>query len=190
MTKHSRRRRDFLCRSSPRDRATRNHRASQSAEHRPDLPRQPRLGRSGRLWQRARRADATASTGWPRKGMRLTNFNVEFSCTVSRAALLTGRYAVRTGAVQNSGNYAVGSHDRRSIEAARLRDRAVWQVARRRLQLARQGRAPTQSGLRRMVRHPDDEQRSADDDTAGLRFDADAGRRTSGKAKPASRRGR
>src|SRR5262245_39809488 len=37
------------------------------------------------------------------EGMRLTNFNVEFSCTVSRAALMTGRYAVRTGAVQNSG---------------------------------------------------------------------------------------
>ena len=37
------------------------------------------------------------------EGMRLNNFNVEFSCTVSRAALLTGRYAVRTGAVQNSG---------------------------------------------------------------------------------------
>jgi arylsulfatase len=37
------------------------------------------------------------------EGTRLTNFNVEFSCTVSRAALLTGRYAVRTGAVQNSG---------------------------------------------------------------------------------------
>jgi arylsulfatase A-like enzyme len=33
------------------------------------------------------------------EGMRLTNFNVEYSCTVSRAALLTGRYAVRTGAV-------------------------------------------------------------------------------------------
>jgi len=37
------------------------------------------------------------------EGVRLTNFNVEFSCTVSRAALLTGRYAVRTGAAQNSG---------------------------------------------------------------------------------------
>jgi arylsulfatase A-like enzyme len=37
------------------------------------------------------------------EGMRLNNFNVEFSCTVSRAAFLTGRYAVRTGAVQNSG---------------------------------------------------------------------------------------
>lgn len=31
------------------------------------------------------------------EGMRLTNFNVEYSCTVSRAALLTGRYAMRTG---------------------------------------------------------------------------------------------
>lgn len=37
------------------------------------------------------------------QGMRLDNFNVEFSCTVSRAALLTGRYAVRTGAAQPTG---------------------------------------------------------------------------------------
>ena len=37
------------------------------------------------------------------EGLRLTNFNVEFSCTVSRAALLTGRYAIRTGANQGSG---------------------------------------------------------------------------------------
>jgi len=35
------------------------------------------------------------------EGMRLTNFNVELSCTVSRAALLAGRYAVRTGANQD-----------------------------------------------------------------------------------------
>jgi len=32
-----------------------------------------------------------------REGMRLTNFNVETFCTPSRAALLTGRYGVRTG---------------------------------------------------------------------------------------------
>jgi len=31
------------------------------------------------------------------QGMRFTNFNVEYSCIVSRIALLTGRYAVRTG---------------------------------------------------------------------------------------------
>lgn len=37
------------------------------------------------------------------EGIRLNNFNVEFSCTVSRAALLTGRYAVRTGATQAGG---------------------------------------------------------------------------------------
>src|SRR6476620_10182120 len=37
------------------------------------------------------------------QGMRLTNFNVEFSCTVSRAALLTGRYAIRSGAAQPAG---------------------------------------------------------------------------------------
>jgi len=32
-----------------------------------------------------------------RQGMRLTNFNVETFCTPSRAALLTGRYGVRSG---------------------------------------------------------------------------------------------
>lgn len=37
------------------------------------------------------------------QGMRLDNFNVEFSCTVSRAALLTARYAIRSGATQPSG---------------------------------------------------------------------------------------
>jgi len=37
------------------------------------------------------------------EGLRLANFNVEYSCTVSRAALMTGRYAIRTGATQNNG---------------------------------------------------------------------------------------
>ncbi|HXV30564.1 MAG TPA: arylsulfatase, partial [Sinorhizobium sp.] len=37
------------------------------------------------------------------EGIRLNNFNVEFSCVVSRAALMTGRYAVRTGATQSHG---------------------------------------------------------------------------------------
>jgi arylsulfatase len=35
-----------------------------------------------------------------REGMRLTNFNVETFCTPSRAALLTGRYGVRTGTLR------------------------------------------------------------------------------------------
>jgi arylsulfatase A-like enzyme len=37
------------------------------------------------------------------QGMRLDNFNVEFSCTVSRAALLTSRYAIRSAATQGAG---------------------------------------------------------------------------------------
>jgi arylsulfatase len=41
--------------------------------------------------------------GLAAQGLRLNNFNVEFSCVVSRAALLTGRYAVRTGALQQYG---------------------------------------------------------------------------------------
>lgn len=32
-----------------------------------------------------------------REGMRLTNFNVEYSCTPSRIAIMTGRYAARAG---------------------------------------------------------------------------------------------
>ncbi|HKS05645.1 MAG TPA: arylsulfatase [Gemmatimonadaceae bacterium] len=38
-----------------------------------------------------------------REGIRLNNFNVEYSCTVSRAALLTGRYAIRSAAAQPTG---------------------------------------------------------------------------------------
>ncbi len=32
-----------------------------------------------------------------REGMRLLNFNVEAQCVPSRTALMTGRYAIRTG---------------------------------------------------------------------------------------------
>src|SRR4051812_18520764 len=34
------------------------------------------------------------------EGMRLTNFNVETFCTPSRAAILTGRYGVRSGTLR------------------------------------------------------------------------------------------
>ena len=36
-------------------------------------------------------------------GIRLTNFNVELSCAMSRAAILTGRYAIRSGAALRRG---------------------------------------------------------------------------------------
>ena len=31
------------------------------------------------------------------EGLRLTNFNVEVQCTPSRSAIMTGRYAIRSG---------------------------------------------------------------------------------------------
>ena len=38
------------------------------------------------------RLDALAA-----QGLRLTNFNVEVQCTPSRSAIMTGRYAIRSG---------------------------------------------------------------------------------------------
>ena len=108
------------------------------------------------------------STALAAEGIRLDNFNVEFSCTVSRAALLTGRYAIRTGRRTTHGDHAMGSHDRRGAQVRGLRDGAVWEVAPRRDSTGEQG-AAHRSGLRRVVRHPDHEQRGADDDHAGLR---------------------
>ncbi len=66
------------------------------------------------------------------EGIRLNNFNVEYSCTVSRAALLTGplRHPQRRRAELR--HHAVGRDDSRSAEAARLRDGALRQVAPRR----------------------------------------------------------
>ena len=61
------------------------------------------LGRGRRLRQRPRRRSRRASTRWPPRACGSTNFNVEFSCTVSRAALMTGRYAIRSGATQAGG---------------------------------------------------------------------------------------
>lgn len=37
------------------------------------------------------------------EGIRFTNFNVEYSCTPSRIAILTGRYAARAGETYNEG---------------------------------------------------------------------------------------
>ena len=51
------------------------------------------------------------------EGMRLLNFNVEAQCTPSRAAIMTGRYAIRTGNAEVPSGYvgaygldAVGVH--------------------------------------------------------------------------------
>lgn len=38
-----------------------------------------------------------------KEGIRLTNFNVEYSCTPSRASIMTGRYATRTGETYGEG---------------------------------------------------------------------------------------
>lgn len=42
------------------------------------------------------------------EGMRLTNFNVEASCTPTRSALLTGRFSVRSGTLRSGASGLVG----------------------------------------------------------------------------------
>ena len=48
------------------------------------------------------------------EGIRLTNFNVESQCTPSRSAIMTGRYAIRSGngkAPQGGGVYGLVQSD-------------------------------------------------------------------------------
>ena len=96
-----------------------------------------------------------------RQGMRLTNFNVETFCTPSRAALLTGRYGVRSGTLGYtqpwSGMTLWETTLAELLAPLRLHERAVRQVA-----SGKCGRAlPDKSRLRRVVRHPGLEQRVA-----------------------------
>jgi len=83
-----------------------NNTARQTQQRRPNIvlifPDNSVGGEVEGVRQRAGRTDPNIDrvrAEW----IRLTNFSIKFSCTVSRAALLTGGYAVRTGAVQNSG---------------------------------------------------------------------------------------
>ena len=89
------------------------------------------------------RLDSLASAG-----LRLTNFNVEVQCTASRSALMTGRYAIRSGngslaEGENSGLVQVGSNNGRNAVRYRVRDCHVRQVA----PWACQWTVPYRSGL-------------------------------------------
>ena len=100
------------------------------------------------------------------EGIRLNNFNVEFSCTVSRAALMTGRYAIRSGATQPGG---ITLWEVTLAEALKSVGYATglfgkWHLGGDRPEGKRE---PIRSGLRRVLRHPAHQQRSADDDRAG-----------------------
>ena len=114
------------------------------------------------------------------EGIRLNNFNVEFSCTVSRAALMTGRYAIRSGATQPGGitlwevtiaealksvGYATGAL--RQVASRRRSARGPRAVARRASTSSTASRAPA-TRRRRPSRR--DRRRRA--------------RRSSGKARP------
>ena len=69
------------------------------------------------------------------EGLRLTNMNMEAQCTPSRSAILTGRYAIRSGTHsvpirrRRRRPHAVGSDDGGVAFCGRLRDRSLRQVA-------------------------------------------------------------
>jgi arylsulfatase len=70
-----------------------------------------------------------------REGTRLTNFNVEPSCTPSRSALMVGRHPIRDGtySVPVDGKpYGLVQWEITIAKAARLCDRPLRQVAPRR----------------------------------------------------------
>ena len=157
----ARRLRSF-CRWCPRRvrRRARLARTLGAAQHRADVPRQPRHRRGRHLRRQSRCADAAARRPGA-EGMRLTNFNTEYFCTPSRAAILTGRHSVRSG---TNGNHPTwGGLTQWEITLAellalpRLRPGALRQVASRRPR----GALSDRSGIRGVVRHSALEQRSA-----------------------------
>ncbi len=99
------------------------------------------------------------------EGLRLNNFNVEFSCTVSRAALMTGRYAVRTGATQAAGMTLWEVTIAEALAVERLRHGTLRQVASWRRPAGEP--QPVAAGVRRVLRRAAHQQRGADDDRAG-----------------------
>ena len=81
------------------------------------------------------------------EGMRFTNFNVEYSCVVSRIALLTGRYAVRTGEGYAAGMTLMGGDDRRGPPVSWATRRASLESGMSADPTGRAGREPTQQGF-------------------------------------------
>ena len=90
------------------------------------------------------------------ESLRLTQFLVEPACTPSRAALMTGRYSIRSGlslvAVEGTRHLAAGDGNHHGRDAARRRlcHRDVRQMASRRATL----QPAAEQGLRRVLRHP------------------------------------
>ena len=130
------------------------------AQHRADVPRQPRLGRGRRLRQRARRADAEhrqhRRPGHPPRQLQRRVLVHRLARGAAHGPL---RHPLRGDAADR--HHAVGGHDRRAAQGRRLRDGAVRQVAPRRHELDR-GPHADRPGVRRVVRHPEHQQRGAD----------------------------
>jgi hypothetical protein len=88
-------------------------------------------------------------------GLRLTQFLVEPACTPSRAALMTGRYSIRSGlslvAVEGTAFSLPATEITMARDAARrrLRHGDLRQMASRRATL----QSAAEQGLRRVLRH-------------------------------------
>ena len=135
-------------------RARRRERAGPSgfpAQHRPDVSRQPGMGRGERLRRRARRHHAAAGS----PGGRGTQAQqLQRRVLLHRLARGADDRTLRHPDRRDPGrrHHAVGGHDRRSVEVDRLRHRPVRQVAPRRRPAGET--EPVGAGLRRVYGIP------------------------------------
>jgi arylsulfatase len=88
------------------------------------------------------------------EGLRLTNFNVEVQCTPSRSAIMTGRYAIRSGngtVPLGEGVYGLVQWEVTMAEMLSEAGYATGMYGREMASRPNRGPIPDRSGVRRVV---------------------------------------
>ena len=143
--------------------------AVEAPEGRAERPAHPDRRRRLRRLAHVRRADSRRRRwiGWPKNGLRYTQFHTTALCSPTRAALLTGRnhHSAATGIIMEAGTGFPGyntlmpkscRHVRRGAQAERLQHRLVRQEPQRARLADQPGRAvrpvADRAGLRVLLR--------------------------------------